>query len=41
VLSLGGELAFGLCSDPAAIEGLDRLAGRLELAAAELEEAVA
>ena len=41
VLSLGGELAFGLCSDPAAIEGLDQLAERLELAAAELEEAVA
>ena len=41
VLSLGGELAFGLCSDPAAIEGLDRLAERLELAATELEGAVA
>jgi diacylglycerol O-acyltransferase / wax synthase len=41
VLSLGDELAFGLCSDPAAIGGLDRLAERIELAAAELEEAAA
>jgi WS/DGAT/MGAT family acyltransferase len=40
VVSLGGDLAFGLCSDPGAIGGLDRLAEALEASAAELEEAV-
>ena len=40
VISLGGDLAFGLCSDPEAIEGLDGLAEALEESVAELEEAV-
>jgi WS/DGAT/MGAT family acyltransferase len=40
VLSLGGELAFGLCSDPAAISDLDGLRGALAESIAELEGAV-
>jgi len=40
VISLGGELAFGLCSDPEAIPGLNRLADALEASEAELEEAM-
>jgi WS/DGAT/MGAT family acyltransferase len=40
VISLGGDLAFGLCSDPEAIEGLDRLVEALEESVAELEAAV-
>jgi hypothetical protein len=40
VLSLGGELAFGLCSDPAAISDLDGFRGALADSIAELEEAV-
>jgi WS/DGAT/MGAT family acyltransferase len=39
VISLGGDLAFGLCSDPVAIGELDRLADSLEESVAELEEA--
>ena len=39
VISLGGDLAFGLCSDPEAIGDLDHLADALEAAVAELEEA--
>ena len=41
VISLGGELAFGLCSDPQAIGELTRLAEAFEEAVVELEEAVA
>ncbi len=41
VVSLGDELAFGLCSDPEAIGGLDRLADALEESVAELAEATA
>ena len=37
VISLGDELAFGLCSDPEAIGGLERLADALEQAVLELE----
>jgi WS/DGAT/MGAT family acyltransferase len=37
VVSLGGELAFGLCSDPGAIGALDRLADALEDSVLELE----
>ena len=40
VVSLGGDLAFGLCSDPEAIDGLDGLAEALEESVAELEAAV-
>jgi hypothetical protein len=36
VVSLGGELAFGLCSDPDAVSGLDRLAVALDDSLAEL-----
>jgi len=36
VVSLGGELAFGLCSDPDAVSGLDRLAAALDDSLAEL-----
>jgi diacylglycerol O-acyltransferase / wax synthase len=39
VVSLGGDLAFGLCSDPGAIAELDDLAGALEDSVAELEKA--
>ncbi|HEU4979571.1 MAG TPA: wax ester/triacylglycerol synthase domain-containing protein [Solirubrobacterales bacterium] len=37
VISLGGELAFGLCSDPDAIADLDALRGTLADSIAELE----
>jgi WS/DGAT/MGAT family acyltransferase len=37
VISLGGDLAFGLCSDPESIGELDRLCERLEESVAELE----
>lgn len=37
VVSLGGDLAFGLCSDPEAIEALDELAVALDESVAELE----
>jgi WS/DGAT/MGAT family acyltransferase len=40
VVSLGGELAFGLCSDPEAIADLDGLRGALADSIAELEAAV-
>jgi hypothetical protein len=40
VISLGGELAFGLCSDPEAISDLDGLRGALADSIAELEVAV-
>jgi WS/DGAT/MGAT family acyltransferase len=40
VVSLGRELAFGLCSDPDAISGLDGLRGALADSIAELEGAV-
>jgi hypothetical protein len=40
VLSLGGEFAFGLCSDPATIPDLDGLRGALADSIAELEVAV-
>jgi diacylglycerol O-acyltransferase len=40
VISLGGELAFGLCSDPEAITDLDRLRGSLADSIAELEGAI-
>ncbi|MFL5907597.1 MAG: wax ester/triacylglycerol synthase domain-containing protein [Solirubrobacterales bacterium] len=40
VVSLGGELAFGLCSDPEAISDLDGLRGALADSIAELEGAV-
>jgi WS/DGAT/MGAT family acyltransferase len=40
VISLGGELAFGLCSDPEAISGLDGLRGALADSISELEVAV-
>lgn len=40
VISLGGDLAFGLCSDPQAIRELNRLSDALEGAVAELEEAL-
>jgi diacylglycerol O-acyltransferase / wax synthase len=40
VISLGGDLAFGLCSDPNAIGELNRLADALEESVAELEEAL-
>jgi Wax ester synthase-like Acyl-CoA acyltransferase domain/WS/DGAT C-terminal domain len=40
IISLGGELAFGLCSDPEAITGLDGLRGALADSIAELEVAV-
>ena len=40
VISLGGDIAFGLCSDPEAVGGLDRLAEALERSVAELDEAV-
>jgi len=39
VISLGGDLAFGLCSDPEAIGELNRLADALEESVAELEAA--
>jgi hypothetical protein len=39
VVSLGGELAFGLCSDPEAIADLERLAAALDESVAELESA--
>ena len=40
IISLGGELAFGLCSDPEAISGLDGLRGALAESIGELEVAV-
>ncbi len=40
VVSLGGELAFGLCSDPEAIPDLDGLRGALSDSIGELEVAV-
>ncbi len=40
VISLGGELAFGLCSDPDAISRLDGLRGALAGSIAELESSV-
>jgi WS/DGAT/MGAT family acyltransferase len=40
VVSLGGELAFGLCSDPEAISDLDGLRGALAESIGELEVAV-
>ncbi len=40
VISLAGELAFGLCSDPDAISNLDGLRGALADSIAELEGAV-
>jgi diacylglycerol O-acyltransferase / wax synthase len=40
VISLGGELAFGLCSDPEAITDLDGLRGSLADSIAELEGAI-
>jgi diacylglycerol O-acyltransferase len=40
VVSLGGELAFGLCSDPEAIPDLDGLRGALADSIGELEVAV-
>jgi diacylglycerol O-acyltransferase len=40
IISLGGELAFGLCSDPEAITDLDGLRGALGDSIAELEVAV-
>jgi hypothetical protein len=40
IISLGGELAFGLCSDPAAIPNLGRLAAALDESVDELEAAV-
>jgi WS/DGAT/MGAT family acyltransferase len=40
IVSLGGELAFGLCSDPEAISNLDGLRGALADSIAELEGAV-
>jgi diacylglycerol O-acyltransferase / wax synthase len=40
VVSLGGELAFGLCSDPEAISDLDGLRGDLADSIAELEGAL-
>lgn len=40
VVSLGGELAFGLCSDPDAISDLDGLRGALADSIAELEGSV-
>jgi diacylglycerol O-acyltransferase / wax synthase len=40
IISLGGELAFGLCSDPDAISNLDGLRGALADSIAELEGAV-
>jgi diacylglycerol O-acyltransferase / wax synthase len=39
VISLGGDLAFGLCSDPEAISELNHLAGALEASVVELEAA--
>jgi WS/DGAT/MGAT family acyltransferase len=40
IVSLGGELAFGLCSDPDAISNLDVLRGAFAESIAELEGAV-
>jgi hypothetical protein len=40
IISLGGELAFGLCSDPEAITNLDGLRGALADSISELEVAV-
>ena len=40
IISLGGELAFGLCSDPEVITDLDGLRGALADSIAELEVAV-
>ena len=40
IVSLAGELAFGLCSDPDAISNLDALRGALADSIAELEVAV-
>jgi diacylglycerol O-acyltransferase / wax synthase len=40
VISLGGDLAFGLCSDPEAIGELNRLADALERSVVELEAVV-
>ena len=39
IVSLGGELAFGLCSDPEAIADLDDLAAALDESVEELERA--
>jgi len=40
VVSLGGVLAFGVCSDPEAVPGIDRLAAGIEDSVAELEDGV-
>jgi WS/DGAT/MGAT family acyltransferase len=39
IVSLGGRLAFGFCSDPEAVPGVERLEAALIGAVAELEEA--
>jgi hypothetical protein len=39
VVSLGGLLAFGVCSDPEALPGVDGLAAAIEASVAELESA--
>jgi WS/DGAT/MGAT family acyltransferase len=39
IVSLGGELAFGFCSDPEAVPGVERLAAAVEESMAELEGA--
>src|SRR5262249_6617397 len=39
VISLAGELTFGLCSDPESIDGLDGLRSALTASTAELERA--
>jgi diacylglycerol O-acyltransferase / wax synthase len=39
IVSLGGDLAFGLCSDPEAIGSLGHLAAALDESVAELEDA--
>lgn len=41
VVSFGGQLAFGLCADPDAVSGLERLADGLDHALDELDELVA
>jgi WS/DGAT/MGAT family acyltransferase len=40
VVSIGGVLAFGVCSDPEAVPGIDRLAAGIEASIAELEDRV-
>ncbi len=39
IISIGGSIAFGFCSDPEAIGGVDRIAAALDGALAELEQA--